>query len=348
VQKTKLTGDFRLRYEWKDRDKSDERHRGRFRARIGIETKVADEVKFQFGLASGTGDPRSTNQTFGGSNEKKEINIDYANVEYTPKRCINDKNIGIKLIGGKFRNPVYTVSELIWDNDITPEGAAGQFNYDLTKQFGVFLNTGVLVLEENADDTSDPFMYVIQPGFNWKINYNTNLKYAVAYTGVDNAEGATLKYSEGNNSLEKDRKSGKDVFAYDYDSLSMTAELGVNNPLGLVRYGSVYGEYVNNLDPSNDNQAFLVGFGFGDEKVVEKGQWQFKLSYRRLERDAVLDILPESDFYDGETDVKGSKATFMYGLKKNVNFTLNYNYGERIHGSSRPEHLMQSDLNFKF
>ncbi|MCX5902955.1 MAG: hypothetical protein NTV89_05670, partial [Proteobacteria bacterium] len=41
VQKTKLTGDFRLRYQWDDRDGSYQRNRLRFRARLALETKIA-------------------------------------------------------------------------------------------------------------------------------------------------------------------------------------------------------------------------------------------------------------------------------------------------------------------
>ena len=348
VQKTKLSGDFRLRYQWTDRDEKNERHRARFRARLGIETQVADDIKFMFGLASGTGDPRSTNQTFGGSNEKKDVNIDYAAVEYTPKRCVNNKEIGIKLTGGKFKNPLFTLSQVIWDTDITPEGAAGEFTYDLSRNFGLFASVGALVLEENAQDKSDPFMWVIQPGFDWKINYATNLKWAIGYYGIDNVEGGELKYSSGTNSRIKDKKSGKNVYKYDFDAITATALLGMKEPFGLVRYASLFGEYLNNLDPSRNNQAFLVGFNLGYEKVKESNEWQFTLDYRRLERDSVLDILPDSDFYEGETDAKGPHASFVYGLKKNVNFTLNYFHGERIHGPARPEHVMQTDLNFKF
>ena len=348
VQKTKLTGDFRLRYQWTDRDGQDERHRGRFRVRLGIETQVADDLKFMFGLATGTGDPRSTNQTFGGSNEKKDINVDYAAIEYTPKRCFNNKDIGIKLIGGKFRNPLFTVSQLIWDSDITPEGGAGEFTYNLNRNFGLFTNVGVMVLEENAQDTSDPFMWIIQPGFDWKINYGTSLKWAFGYYGIDNVEGAELKYSSGSNTRVKNKTTGKDVYKYDFDAFTSTFQLGFKEPFGLVRYASLFGEYVNNPDPSDNNQAFLVGFNFGDEKVKDPKQWQFSVDYRRLERDSVLDILPDSDFYEGATDARGPHGSFVYGLKKNVNFTLNYFYSEQIHGPARPEHLLQTDLNFKF
>jgi hypothetical protein len=348
VQKTKLTGDFRLRYQWNDKDKEEERHRGRFRVRLGIETQVADDIKFMFGLASGTGDPRSTNQTFGGSNEKKDINIDYAAIEYAPKRCLNNKEIGIKLTGGKFRNPLFTVSQLIWDSDITPEGGAGEFSYNFTNNFGLFTNVGVMVLEENSKDSSDPFMWVIQPGFDWKINYATNLKWTAGYYSIDNVEGGELKYSSGSNTRVKNKTTGKDVYKYDFDAFTSTFQLGFKEPFGLVRYASLFGEYVNNPDPSDNNQAFLVGFNFGHEKVKEFKEWQFILDYRRLERDSVLDILPDSDFYEGSTNAKGPHSSFVYGLKKNVNFSLNYFYGEQIHGPARPEHVMQTDLNFKF
>ena len=88
-----------------------------------------------------------------------------------------------------------------------------------------------MVLEENAQDTSDPFMWIIQPGFDWKINHGTSLKWAFGYYGIDNVEGAELKYSSESNTRVKNKTTGKDVYKYDFDAFTSTFQLGFKEPL---------------------------------------------------------------------------------------------------------------------
>jgi len=66
VKNTRFRGDLRLRYQTENRDDDGKSSRDRYRMRMraGIESKVADKVTVGFGLATGSGDPRSTNQTF--------------------------------------------------------------------------------------------------------------------------------------------------------------------------------------------------------------------------------------------------------------------------------------------
>ncbi|RKY42017.1 MAG: hypothetical protein DRP80_07245, partial [Candidatus Omnitrophota bacterium] len=49
VQRTKLKGDLRLRYQWEDKHDAPDRHRGRYRFRLGLETKVNEAVKVAAG-----------------------------------------------------------------------------------------------------------------------------------------------------------------------------------------------------------------------------------------------------------------------------------------------------------
>jgi hypothetical protein len=347
IAKTKFTGDFRLRYQWESRQIDStsntdyDRNRGRVRVRLGLETEVAKNLKFLFGLASGSNDPRSTNFTFSGDSDKKQINIDYAYVDYTPYTWM-------KAQAGKMKNPVYKVSELMWDEDINPEGAAAQFNWNIRDSFSLFMNAGVFVVEEYSKDANDPYMYVFQPGFIWKPGECTQLKYALGYTEFDNLKGNSFKYSSGSNTLVLNKKANK-VLKYDYNAITMAGELGFKGPFrGAVPYCALIAEYAHNTHPSSNNNAYLTGFYFGQEKVRERGQWQVKYMWRRIERDAVPDFLPESEFYAGSTDVQGSKLAFQYGLMKNVWMGLNYYRAGKIHGDSEVQNMMQTDLNLRF
>ncbi|HJX30943.1 MAG TPA: putative porin [Thermodesulfobacteriota bacterium] len=346
IQKTKFTGDFRLREQYEKNNAKEDRWRTRIRYRLGIESQVADKFKVGFGIASGGSDPRSTNQTFQDSFSSKGINLDLAYGQYNPFKWLT-------LVGGKFKNPLFTPADLIWDTDITPEGGAAQFNYNVRDSFGLFMNVGFFILDERNSETppppkerQDPFMYVVQPGFEWKIQDAdlkdlAKLKASVAYYGfthvknniLDNTGKTNTGYSTG--------------LKYDYNSFVTNAQLGFMPEGFIVPYVGVFGEFVYNPDPKKGNKGWLLGGKFGAEKVAEKGQWQLTYMYRRLGRDAVLDCFPDSDFFGGATDVRGHEGIFEYGICKNVSLSLDYYNSKQLHGAES-EDLLQLDWNLKF
>ncbi len=333
VKTVKVKGDLRLRYQLTQKDETGtntpDRSRGRVRARIGVSAKVTDNVKAAIGMASGSDDPRSTNQSFDDSFSSKGLQLDYAYAEIK----LADP---VKLYGGKIQRKkvIYTPSDLLWDSDVNVEGAG------LHMMMGpIFLNAGGFVIEERSAN-SDPTMYVVQPGVKIKSG-DLSIKAAVAYYAFSGAQGNTLAHSDGNNTL-----SGG-VLRYDYDAFSPAVEVGIKGEA--LPYAGFFGEYVNNSDPSDDNTGFLAGFKIGEKKVKDKGQWQFKYLYRKLEKDAWVDILPDSDFAGGKTGYKGHELIAQIGLKKNVVFGLDYYMTEEIDSTSdKEEKVLQADLVLKF
>ncbi|OPX81482.1 MAG: hypothetical protein A4E50_00963 [Methanosaeta sp. PtaB.Bin087] len=81
LEKIKISGDFRYRYEYiDDGTRDDDYHRNRIRARIGITANVTDEWDLGFRLATGSGDPVSSNLTLEESLSSKPIRLDQAYV----------------------------------------------------------------------------------------------------------------------------------------------------------------------------------------------------------------------------------------------------------------------------
>ena len=344
VRKTRLYGDFRLRYNYSEADDQRSQSQGRFRVRLNLDIEVAKKVKFIFGIASGGNDPRSANQSFGNDWDKKQININYAYVIYTPYKWLN-------LEGGKMANPIYTVSQLLWDEDINPEGVAAQIDYPINPCLSLLLNTGAFVLQDNKNNTpNDPWMWVIQPGFSWKSATGLQGKLAAGYTSFENfQDNPQQKYSSGTNSYYN--VGSTNYYKYKYNLATMTGEVGLKNPIPgfkAIRYAGLFGEYTNNVATSNGKSGYLTGLTFGDEKVVDKGQWYFRGNWRRLEKNAVPDILPDSEFYFGDTGVSGYELVFRYGLWKNINIQSRYVRSEQLSGPAEPANLIQTDLNFKF
>ncbi|MCM8831675.1 MAG: putative porin [Candidatus Omnitrophica bacterium] len=345
LQNMKLKGDFRARYQYEKRKgsnlnqgKTTERNRGRFRLRVGAETKVNDNTNLYFGLASGNnGDPRSTNQTFEDSFSKKSIWIDYVYGEYLPSDWLT-------LFIGKMKNPIWEPGDMLWDTDINPEGGAMKLNWKLNPYLSLYANNAIFVLEEYAN-SSDPWMLVFQPGLKWDINESVDLNLAAAYYIFKQVKGATLDWSTNNNTRAINGGGN-------FNSISPTFELGIKEPLSSIGiklpYISFFGEYIHNLDAVQSKNGYMGGFKVGHKKVSDKGQWQLRYTYTLLETYAWPDIFPDSDRYSGRTGIRGHEVLFSYGLNKNLSLDLDYYRTNLSSTSSKTENLFQVDLNFKF
>jgi len=330
VQNTKFKGDVRLRYQGQRTEDSHTRHRGRIRFRFGATSRITDQFKVGFRLASGGDDPRSTNQTLQNFFDTPDIRLDRAFMEYSPGDYLT-------LAGGKIKNPIWVPADLLWDGDINPEGAGANFHF---KPF--FLNAGWFILDESSSDDSDPWMAFIQPGVKVKTSDSTYLKAAV--TGYFFSSVEDPDHSAGTNTRNADG-----LLEYKYNSVAAAAEFGIKEPFGkAIEKLAFFGEGIYNPDPDSDEYGWLVGFKFGSAKVKEFGDWQFKYMYRRLERDAWLDTFPDSDFFDGDTGVKGHEAILTFGLTKHVTFGLDYYFAQEIDDPELEQHLLQADLVLKF
>ncbi len=345
IQNTNIKGDFRLRHEYSKRnDSSDQdRSRGRIRYRLGFETKINDQTKVAAGLASNGGSPRSTNQTFTDAFAKSAVNLDYAYAEFKPYSWLS-------MTGGKMKIPFWEAGDLLWDTDITPEGGALNLNMNTLPNLTTFFNMGAFVLDESAADQTDPYFLVFEPGFQLKTaDESADLKFALAsYLFSDGAQKSVLD----NRSSPTTNTVNAGMYEYKYNVINPNVEFGLNNPFSsspiAIPRIAIFGEYVNNPDPENDNSGWLVGGYIGDKKIAGPNQWQIKGSYRSLGKDAWLDAFPDSDFYGGATDVKGYETIFEYGLNKNASIAIDYYRTQRIKADKAPETVLQTDLNFKF
>ncbi len=124
-----FSGDVRLRAEpffGGPTDESLQRARARVRVRFNALADLGEQFRTGITLASGDiNDPTSTNQNLTGFYSRKAIALDQAFVEFTPKQFK-----ALTVIGGKFRYPWYN-TELTWDKDLNPEGAAQTLGFKL-------------------------------------------------------------------------------------------------------------------------------------------------------------------------------------------------------------------------
>jgi len=335
IENTNFKGDIRMRYQTSKKKKDDAaRNRSRIRFRYGFETKVNDTLKVGARLATGSTDPRSTNQTLGNTFETKSWQLDKAYLKYQPTETF-------EVLGGKFNKAFFVEDDLLWDGDITFEGLSLMFKPEVSDTTKLFFNVGLFVLDELKSSDKDPLMSYFQPGFEVKINDNVSWKTGVTYYSFENVKGSILDHSSGTNTLKDS------VLKYDYDSINPSTVLTYAwDSLDRTYAVSLLYDYIYNSD--SKDMGYLAGIKFGSKKVKGRGDWQVYYNYRQLERDAWLDTFPDSDFYGGKTDVEGYEIVVKYGLAKHITIGLDYYRTEKMNGEANPESVLQADLGVKF
>lgn len=124
-----FSGDVRVRAEpffGGPTDHSLDRARARIRARFNAIADLGSQFRAGITLATGdVNDPVSTNANVTGFYSRKAVALDQAFVEFNPKSFKP-----LTLTGGKFRYPWFN-TELTWDKDLNPEGAAESLGFKL-------------------------------------------------------------------------------------------------------------------------------------------------------------------------------------------------------------------------
>jgi polyhydroxyalkanoate synthesis regulator phasin len=337
--KTQIKGDMRVRYEnihiEDEPDTGRDRDRQRIRARIGAFTQINPEVEAGIQIASGGGkDARSTNQDMSDYFNKKDLWLDLAYIDYHPLQVP-----GLKVFGGKMKQPWVSMGDVIWDGDINPEGGAVTYK----RLFGgteVFGSAGYFILNDNVDGEGVQFEHDLRlysgqigtrfyPGDSFKVTLGGSV-----YAYDDDEDSAALRVN-GNTT---------DQFRL-YEAFGQLDVIGLPLPL------SVYGQYVMNgaargVDDDQD-QAWLVGFM---TRVFDIG---LDYNYRDVQRNGVVGAFTDSDFASGYVGSRGHKLKAKYDLSKNFSVGATYFMAESdvASGPSDPDasaNTLQVDVEAKF
>ncbi|MCM8785760.1 MAG: putative porin [Candidatus Omnitrophica bacterium] len=330
LKDTKFSGDLRIRYQRDNIEGEPHRDRERFRGRFGFKTNIGENTEVGMRLATGVGEQTSTNQTFENAFSQKNIWID----RFYVKHRISDFGI----IAGKMENPFYC-TDMIWDSDINPEGIA--FTY---QKNNFFTNLGVFILDEFKSSTDDPMLYSFQIGYKGKI-IERDFKIGFGLYLTDSLKNKkqddiSPNYKPKGNTLTSDGK-----YSYEYKPLSIPIEFTVFEVAN--KSFKLYGEYIRNIESGvSENEGYLIGFTFG--KLKEKGDWEFGYNYRKIEGDATLAILSDSDINGGGTSLKGHKISFGYQVSKNSSFGITYFIGQPLSPRTDKRNTLQIDYLIKF
>ena len=326
-------GDFRYRYETFDIEGRPNRDRNRIRARAALIADVTPTIEVGLGLASGGDDPVSSNQTLGGGGSTKDLRIDLAYFDWDG---LKDTHV----VGGKFSNFIHRAGKnaLLWDGDWRPEGTG--IRWDNGTFFANALGTWI----ESDSNKDQSFAYLTQAGIKWPIGDSAKLTAGVGYHNFQ-TKGNGSYFGDDDDFFGNSFDPVTNTYIYDYEELEFFADLGFE------MFGHpalVFGNYVQNQDADENDTGWALGFKYGSAK--NKGEWQFGYVYQRLEADAVLGLLTDSDFGGGGTDSKGSIIKGSYAIYKNFNANLTYFINDV--GLSQEDTIdfkrLQLDLSFKY
>jgi len=366
IKTTKVSGDLRLRYEGlynREELQSDgstkdlpTRDRYRIRARLFFDSKISDEVSTHFMLCTNQ-DPvqeaTTTNQSFSDDFNDKGIYLHRAFATYKPN-WLN----GLELTGGKFKN-TFLHTDIMWDPDVNPEGFYERYQYGGWGNFKPFVHLGQMAVNEVKNQTDDPWLFINQVGFDWKMG-PVALTLAGSYydwTDLENTKYLhTADYKGGGGNTFILDADGNLQYAYDFKLWEGIAF--VKFKMGSVPTKLIIDYIVNTADdvPSDNDTAYFVGFELG--KTKQKGDWSFLYKYARIENDALIGSMNDQDFYGANR--KGHKIKFRYMLLDRLEFATAYFYTDPVNDwdpssvtfsknkSRMHEDRLQADFIFKF
>jgi len=334
VERLTFAGDLRLRHESIMRDDPrPDRHRQRFRLRLSS-TLQFDDFLVGLQLASGEGSQTSTNQSFDNLFSQKPIWIQQAYLQWKGVPWLS-------VTAGKMPNPFYRVSEMVWDDDLTPEGLSENVTLKIADTFLLFANAGQFVLDEDSTDNNDQWLFGEQAGVQLGVAKDTYVTLAGAFYSFKNVPG-----NPPNSLSQVTTQDGNTRFATCPSTLGPTDVPGVTcattagtlrNPFRVLNITAqlttkvadlpilLHGDYVKNLaDTTTDKDTgYQAGLQVG--KASDARTWEVAYFYRLLETDATVADVSESDFgANGGTNRKGHVVWIGYSPNKAIQIKTRY------------------------
>jgi hypothetical protein len=185
------------------------------RARMGFEALLEDG--WSLGVRAATGNdasPVSPNQRLGGGGgnfSKYSLWLDrgYIRYEILPDAAApasGDKaplpwqpDYGVTFQAGRFDNPFYRTSNMVWDDDLGFDGLSLQARREIAPGVMPFINAGMFPIfntalnfsTNNPDkfESTDRWLYGAQGGIGFKPAKDVSAKFGVGYFDFDNIEG---------------------------------------------------------------------------------------------------------------------------------------------------------------
>lgn len=333
----RFEGDFRIRYEKFSLEDVPGRGRFRLRMRTGFTLPISKTVLAGVRIAtSEPGSATSHNVSLTGAFTPKNIGLDRAFLSWVPSNRFT-------LTAGKFANPLVRPaslmrSELIWDEEVAPEGFHEQVNLVVAKE-GLLRRVAVLgeqwSLQEVADGP-DTWMFggqgVADLSFSSRVSATVTAGYYAYLNGKQlatarNANGALLVTNSvvlrdstilpGGKVLAPPAGNPFATFLNDFELVTGSAGVSIDRVFGRMPL-QMYLDVVHNLGATSERTGYLAGISAG--VLHQRGDWAAAVLYAHVPTEATLSIYSYSDLGPGGTNVQGPIFQLQYRPSKD--FTL--------------------------
>jgi hypothetical protein len=143
--------------------------------------------------------------------------------------------------------------------------------------------------------------------------------------------------------LSNSSYSGKYKYDYNVISYDIKSDIKINTNYQI----SFYANYGFNSYISKGREFYSYG---GELNFFKNGfkKGYIGFNYRKIERDAFMDIFPDIAAYGGATGMKSYRITGCVNLNKNIYFSPYYIYSEPIDRTYKNEKAYYADFNLKF
>jgi len=344
--------------------------RNRIRGRFYMEGKVNDFTYAGVRFAGGGANPRSTNDTLGAYDSKAFVMFDQYYMRFeAPSEMVRDYGCyfnDLKLWAGRFANP-FEYSCITWDPDINPSGVALQYvspdiNMGGAPEFNAYANVGFFWLDEAANYNTDPLLFGYQVGVKTAEfgPLNSVLNISTALYDFGNLRNKTPVNSAMTNTRVWNGDTGSanpaiGTYRYEYNVFDLLVQLDNAKFMGCPFGSGLYSDYIYNPAAGTKwNSGYLLGGYVGKKKIKDVRDWKARAEYRRIERDAIPDFMPDDDFYGfgtyisplevpgvnglpagGGTNGQGINLAFEYQLFKNTALVVNYFHSTPIESEDK-------------
>lgn len=182
----------------------EERMRMRLRARFGMDVDLGQGWSAGIRLATGDNNSAvSANQSFGLANQSSGGNFSkyaiWLDRAFIKGEIGGQPNKNLSFTFGRFDNPFFMASDIVWDDDIGFDGAVLQSRYEVFRGVTPFIAGGIFPIfntdfnfssnQPDKFESEDKWMYGAQAGVEFDIKKLVAAKFAAAWFDFTNIKG---------------------------------------------------------------------------------------------------------------------------------------------------------------
>ncbi|MCH8216134.1 MAG: putative porin [Planctomycetes bacterium] len=353
--------DLTLRQEVENReygvyDALGTRNSSQYEAHLNIHSQIADNVSANLQLATGYSNgsmmPLTSHyQRFEDKFSSKDVWFSQVYLNWQPSQVP-----GADVFAGKIPNIFERVggNQVIWDEDVNPEGVGVNFLRSLDDSTNFHANGGVFAVEEAwgpgpaSPPAGDVTLFAGQLAVDRQFNETACGLAGVSYYSYSNI------VNQGGFANGNSQATG---LANDFDLLELFAEYGSEiNGMPCMLFGT----WINNLGADtmgpgvgeNGDTAWSIGGRIN--KAEAPGSWEVGYDYRDIEADSIVGIFTDDAFGGtgmaaGGRGSSGHNFTGAYQYHRNIQVACRLLFGEvdDSSGGSHDFNLFRLDLRVK-